>query len=74
MKKELKKAPTIKDRIVRVLRGRKRGLTPTELGLKLGFEKKQASALVGPALKKLVAEGLVDRHKIGRRVEYAWVG
>ncbi|MCE5190502.1 MAG: hypothetical protein LLG08_01815 [Actinomycetia bacterium] len=68
----MKKKVTVKDKVVATLKGRKRGLSPTEIGLKLGYAKVYASAMVGPALRTLLAAGLVTRTPVGKRVEYTW--
>jgi predicted transcriptional regulator len=69
----MKKKATVQDRVVKLLKGRKRGLTPTEIGLKLGYEKKSASAMVGPALRRMLEAQLVTRSFVGGRTEYVWV-
>lgn len=66
----MQKKATIRAQVERVLKGRKKGLTPTEIGLKLGYDKLKASGTVSPVLKRLVAENLVIRSENGRRVEY----
>jgi hypothetical protein len=69
----MKKKATVQERVVKVLKGQRRGFTPTEIGLKLGYERRSASAMVGPALRKMLAAELVTRHCIGNRTEYVWV-
>ena len=65
-----KKKVTVRDRVAKVLNGRKKGLSPTEIGVKLGYESAMASASVGPALKKLVEQGAVIREGAGKKVTY----
>lgn len=68
----MKKKGTVQERVAKLLQGRKKGLSPTEIGLKLGYAKAYASAMVGPALRRLLEMKKITRTPVGRRVEYTW--
>jgi len=64
----------IRERVEEFLRSRKGEVfSPTQIGKALGYGYDRASGSVGPALKRLVAEGLVRRvEKSARDVRYEW--
>jgi len=68
---------TVKDQVASLLLSRPgRWLTPTEIGLALGYSKRSAVGAVGVAIKQLIADGSVTRRKGDgpRWAEYRWTG
>lgn len=47
------KKQTIRDRVEKLLKGRKKPLTPTEIGMNLGYEKNKAAGAVRGAIHQL---------------------
>lgn len=67
------KTLTVKGSIVKLLKGRKRGLTPTEIAVKLGYEGKNPASSVMRSLGQLLDAGLVEKTIDGRKVTYLLV-
>jgi len=44
--------------------------TPTEIGMKLGYEQTRASSRVAPQLKSLTASGKLERSGTGKATTY----
>lgn len=44
--------------------------TPTEIGMKLGYQQARASSRVAPQLKSLTAYGLLDKEGTGKSTTY----
>lgn len=62
---------TIGSRVLRYLeKFPKDWLSPTEIGVGIGFHQDTASSKVCPSLKTLVKHGLVEKNKLSRTCAY----
>lgn len=56
----------MKDKIYELLKKTNRWMSPTEIGLQLGYDYDQASSRVNRYIKELLADGLIERIPPGK--------
>lgn len=56
----------MKEKIYELLKKTNRWMSPTEIGIQLGYDYGQASSRVNRPLKKLLADGLIERIPQGK--------
>lgn len=60
----------VQDKVLETLGLNPNGLTPTQIGIKLGYTYTSASATVSQPLKKLIEKGLVTKQRIDNQTKY----
>ena len=62
----------IKEKVKNFLSSQRNGLTPTEIGMAIGYAYGSASSSVSQPLKSLVADGLVYKTKVDGKITYTF--
>lgn len=60
----------MKEKVLNYLKYINRDVTPTQIGIALGYDYNKASSSVSYSLKKLCEEGLIKRYKMDSQILY----